>query len=591
VTRLDARNDKNHMQVFAIVRIGAFPVVVGILCRYDSAPIAEDHMPRWFVQISVSAVLGVLAITCPRYMQAQPGPIPSLRRWVDASTLIIKGRVLRTHEMPGESEGPPRSHRSLATVQIESFLKGRVGGSEIAIEFPELTNPPGNTVYQSFYSLHPGDTGILFLKRDQDGRWIFANSDQGLLHTVQNTPAAEMAITTMSKLEAELIATVSDRLYGPEAASLLDTLEFLDARECPASAALREDTNPENPAILRVHAYATSIRCGGYSTLSQAIDLAEKLTFTRRSQKQQFDLGEAIGEIGDNRLLQVMKQDGYKHTEVCASRSKVPFDNSALPQLHRVLFSWNEDLRRGAADALRGICDPASAPHLANALDLADLDVQYEAMMGLAALEGFPKDRAAPTFVAFKSNPATYLSPWRNWWSSAGEQKYRAGTYDKVLRLQGTVRAGTADMVVGGSVGLTITNLSSRPVTIERRIRREYQTASGWTGTYDMEAVSKCETYDPNFLDWKAQVQIDAHATLTVVPWDGWICGGQCPIACMQNVPAMPGTYRFVLVTVPDARRIISPKFSMSRCDKGTFSCFQPVAPASLPTKSPDNSR
>jgi hypothetical protein len=74
---------------------------------------------------------------------------------------------------------------------------------------------------------------------------------------------------------------------------------------------------------------------------------------------QQSDFAEAIGEIGDNRLLQVMKEDGYRHSDVCASRSKVPFDNSVLFQLHRLLFSWNEDLRRGAAHALRGICDPA----------------------------------------------------------------------------------------------------------------------------------------------------------------------------------------------------------------------------------------
>jgi hypothetical protein len=429
--------------------------------------------------------------------------------------------------------------------------------------------------------LHPGDTGILFLKRDKDGRWIFANSDIGLLHTVPNAPAAEMAITTMSRLEAELIATVSDPRYGPEAARLLDTLESHSAEGCPAPTALRGDTNAENPDSLRASAYATSIRCGDYSTLSQAIGLAEKLTFIRRSQKQQFELGEAIGEIGDNRLLQVMKQDGYKYSEVCASRSKVPFDNSVLPQLHWVLFSWNEDLRRGAAHALRGICDPASAPHLADVLDLADLDVQYEAMMGLAALENFPKDRPAPTFMAFKSDPAKFLTSWRNWWSSAGMQKYGAGTYDNVLRLQVTVRPGTSDAAVVGSVGLTITNLSSRPVTIETRIRREYQTASGWTGTYDMEAVNKCQAYDPNFLDWKAQVRIDAHATLTVVPWDGWICGGQCPIACMQNVPAGTGTYRFVLVTVPDARRIISPTFSMSHCDQGNLPrfCFHLDAP------------
>jgi hypothetical protein len=526
-------------------------------------------MHRWFVQISTAVVLSALGTTCPKYSRAQPGPIPSLRRWVDASTLIVKGRVLKTR-VADQSDGLPESHRSVATVRIESLLKGKIEASVISIEYQELTRGYGaNTVYQNVYSPHPGDGGILFLKRDKDGRLVFANSDRALLHTAQNAPRAAMAITTMSKLEAELIASVSDPLYGPEAAQLLDTVE-----RCPAVLALRGETNPQNPDPLIARAYAGLIRCGDYSSLTQAIELAQKPTGSQRLWKQQAELAEAIGEIGDNRLLQVMKPENYKNPEVCASRSNVPIDSSILHQLHPLLFSWHEDLSRGVAHALRGICAPASAPYLADALDLADLDVQYDAMMALAAVEGFPKERPAPTAAAFKSDPAKFATPWRNWWSSVGKREYGADTYDKALRLQVTVRSDTLHSFSGmaESHGMIIINLSNGPITIERGIRVEYQTPSGWVHGTSIEAVSNCEVSDPRS---HAPVRIDAHATLAVVSWNGWACGGQCPTPCQQNAPAMPGTYRFVLTTVPDARRIISRPFQLrSRSINGKFSAL-----------------
>ena len=516
-------------------------------------------MPRWLVQISAAVVLGVFVITCPRYTKAQPGPIPSLRRWVDASTLIIKGRVLKTNEIPDDSQGLPVSHQSVAIVRIENLLKGKVDASVVAIEYQGLRKGYGtNTVYQNVYSLHLGDYGILFLKREKDGKYAFANSDIGLLHVVQNAPLAEMAITTMSKLEAELIATISDPLYGHEASQLLDTVQW-----CPTMEALRGDANPNNPDNLRARAYAGLIRCGDYAVLARAIELAKKPGGSLLLWKQQSDIAEAIGEIGDNRLLQVMKPDGYKNSGVCASRSKVPFERSVLLLLEPLLFSSNKDLRRGTAHALRGICDPASASYLADALDVADPDAQYDAMMALAALEGFPKDRAAPTAVAFKADPAKYLTSWRSWWNTAGKQKYGAVTFDRALRLNVSERSDTRHMFPFH--GLTITNLSNDPITIERGIWTEYETPSGWVRGPSIEAVSKCEVIDPRNIDWKTPVRIDAHATFTVVSWDGWVCGGQCPTACMQNVPAMPGTYRFVLITVPDGRRIVSPTFQWRR--------------------------
>jgi len=167
-----------------------------------------------------------------------------------------------------------------------------------------------------------------------------------------------------------------------------------------------------------------------------------------------------------------------------------------------------------------------------------------------------------PTCTEAQPGPVPSLRPW---FDTAGQQKYGADTFDRALRLQVAERTDTPHMFTGKAVshGLTITNLSNGPITIERGIWIEYEMPSGWVHGTNIEAVSKCEVIDPRNNDWKAPVRIDAHATLTVVSWDGWVCGGQCPTACMQNVPAMPGIYRFVLITVPDGRRVVSPTFSI----------------------------
>lgn len=134
------------------------------------------------------------------------------------------------------------------------------------------------------------------------------------------------------------------------------------------------------------------------------------------------------------------------------------------------------------------------------------------------------------------------------------EPKYSANASHSELRLQVAMRAGTYN--------LTITNLTDGPVTMERRISVERRTSSDWVHEMSIEAVAQCEGFDERG-DRKSPVRLEAHADLEVVPWNGWLCGGQCSAACMQNVPVGPGTHRFVVVTVPDGRRITSPTFSI----------------------------
>ena len=85
-------------------------------------------------------------------------------------------------------------------------------------------------------------------------------------------------------------------------------------------------------------------------------------------------------------MRQAWEATKYMQEITCASTvlAKQPLDRSVLTQLYPLLYSPNVELRRGAAHALRGICDSPSIPVLAQART-----VQYDAMMGLAALENF----------------------------------------------------------------------------------------------------------------------------------------------------------------------------------------------------------
>jgi HEAT repeats len=135
-------------------------------------------------------------------------------------------------------------------------------------------------------------------------------------------------------------------------------------------------------------------------------------------------VADAIGDIGNFQIRRALEAGGDQRSAYCPSRTKIPFDRSVPPLLDSLLSSPNVELRRVAAHALRGICDPSSARFLVGALNDSDRAVQYDAMMGLAALEDFPTDRPAPAASIFNANPAKYLDNWKSWWETGGRQKY-----------------------------------------------------------------------------------------------------------------------------------------------------------------------
>jgi hypothetical protein len=114
------------------------------------------------------------------------------------------------------------------------------------------------------------------------------------------------------------------------------------------------------------------------------------------------------------------------------------------------------------------------------------------------------------------------------------------------------------------SFGLTITNLTDTAVTIQRGIAIEGRTPKGWKKETGIQAVASCNEhgYQQNL---KSPIRLSGHSSLAVYPWDGFLCGGQCEMACMQNTFAGPGIFRFVVVLIPDGKRILSNPFALQK--------------------------
>ena len=91
---------------------------------------------------------------------------------------------------------------------------------------------------------------------------------------------------------------------------------------------------------------------------------------------------------------------------------------AARQQLAALSRNARVDLARAAASALRQLHHPAAIPDLIEMLNNADLEVRYQAVMGLAELE--PSVEAGPSFEVYRSDESRYLQRWKRWWESSG---------------------------------------------------------------------------------------------------------------------------------------------------------------------------
>jgi len=344
------------------------------------------------------------------------GPVPDVRFLEKDASLIVKGRVLDvrgagTTEIRGQKTTEPA-----ATIQVDSVLKGKVERGTITIRHPKDSLPFG-------LQLSPGEYALYFLKDGQGGVYSFVNPMTAEMNiTSRKAPMADAAKTPIEKLKAELFASLSDP--SPEVRkTVLEQVDRLGRKSSADSLQMiASSRSPEEKGM----AFAGLLYLRDYSLLRQAIKFAEAPTTDPNVQYWESRIAASIGVIGDNRMRQAWEATKYMQEVKCASTvlAKQPLDSSVLPQLYPLLSSPNVELRRGAAHAFRGICESSTVPALAQALNDSDRTVQYDAMMGLVALENFPSGLPAPSEKVFNENPVPYVDRWKSWWESTGKRKY-----------------------------------------------------------------------------------------------------------------------------------------------------------------------
>jgi HEAT repeat protein len=255
-------------------------------------------------------------------------------------------------------------------------------GQELAAD-SQLAQPLARQM-QSFYRMKlekaqaPVAHGLLSLKSGQDGKYECVDPEVGKMRiTSHNVPLAETAQTTLGKLDAELTASLSDPDRKVVRTALEQVGNLGSVRSTQAIRDIAIFGDPEFQGLAR----AALLRLGDYSLWDRAIEFATQPVQNIEVRHVQFGVVEAVIDIRDP---------------------------SMVPALNSLLASPLVSLRRGAAKALRGISDPSSARFLVRSLDDSDPDIQYDAVMALAALPGASPSNA-PARDIFDQEPAKYL--------------------------------------------------------------------------------------------------------------------------------------------------------------------------------------
>ena len=94
---------------------------------------------------------------------------------------------------------------------------------------------------------------------------------------------------------------------------------------------------------------------------------------------------------------------------------------AARGQLSALLRGSRAELARAAAVSLRQLHDRAVMPDLIEALDNADQEIRYQAVMGLAELE--PSVEGGPSYELYRLDESRYIRLWKQWWESSGRNR------------------------------------------------------------------------------------------------------------------------------------------------------------------------
>jgi hypothetical protein len=327
------------------------------------------HRFMFLLAFSVSSCLGTIT------------PNLDLSHLSKSSDLIVVGYVTDIQKVGvGQmSASAIEADRCIATITPRAFIKGKLDGQPLRVEFYVPHEPMGLQTIQR-------DTrALIFLGAGADGVWHFPDPYHSLI--IGDLPNHAFT-STIDGVLASIEAAVQNKDRSVQERS--DALWILSQSDEPQLLAFMK-TMEQNPRLeLGDIAASYLLAHGDNATLShwQPRLLQQGLTEEE----------------------QALIQSGIRRSS---------FNSSATPQLENLLRRSPYPLvRSSVAIALKNTDDSSSIPALLAALDDSSTDVQFAATLGLTHLtKAF---QLGALEEDFRSHPQKYIRAWKDWAKSNG---------------------------------------------------------------------------------------------------------------------------------------------------------------------------
>ncbi len=327
-------------------------------------------------------LLYLIFVALPPSATASVVPGLDLKELAKSSDMIVVGLVTQIHRgkvttISLNGHGVEAVSMT-ADLDVHSVLKGELAESRLSFQF--FIPPP-----MGYQGIPPEQYGIFFLRRTRAG-WQVLDGYHPYVPAVAGAPVARG--TPLDRVTAEL-----------EYAAQSPQAPVQTKRK--AAEALGTLLTPTATASLEVAASQGEIA-------ARALAIAALL---------ERDRAEWIGPAADLLVSRREDLDSYATWRLSHAIELIELrlrDPKPIPLLALLLRSPDVAVRRAGAAALRNTRSAAATGPLTDALQDEDRWVEYQALMGLAEINGVTGEWA-PGLELFNKDPDHFVTHWRNW--------------------------------------------------------------------------------------------------------------------------------------------------------------------------------
>lgn len=343
------------------------------------------HRRRNVRALFATAVVIIATLFQEKNAQAIPVPILNLPQLTQDAQLIFAGQVISTREIEhGEFKirgNMVYASRMAATLRVDRAFKG-AAGAEISVRF---FSTGVNTGYRGVVE---DEYGVFFLRRAPEG-FVFASPYYPFV--IARKEACASKGDALSRVVAEIQCVL--RSEAATTRQRVEAIQSLESVKTAAASAVLRSAMKEQPATVNQLAAWELLQRGDIS----ALPLAEK-------------------SLQESPHIEI-KDTGFSMSTGWSVVLDEIKDRRAAPALIRMLKTPDAPTRCALLRALAQTGVEDAIEPLAQALDDADQQVRWYAVMALAEFAGQDESEGEwyPSMEKFKTDERLYIDHWREW--------------------------------------------------------------------------------------------------------------------------------------------------------------------------------